>query len=53
MDFMTVKEVAAKLRMHPNTVSRYIRNKKIKAVKIGKAWLISPEQVNDFVNKSI
>lgn len=50
-DFLTVKEVASKLRMHPGTIRRYVLEGKIKAKKIGKAWLVSQSNVENFVNK--
>jgi excisionase family DNA binding protein len=47
--FYTVKEVAEVLRVHQRTIFRYIKNKKLKAVKIGH-WRIKKEDFDKFVN---
>lgn len=45
----TIKDVADKLKLHPNTVRKLIRTKKLKAVKIGRAWSISEEEVQRLI----
>jgi excisionase family DNA binding protein len=34
-ELLTIDEVAAKLKLHPDTIRRYIRDKKLKSVRIG------------------
>jgi excisionase family DNA binding protein len=33
-EFLTVEQVAERLQMHPDTIRRYIRQKKMRAVRI-------------------
>ena len=33
-EFLTVEQVAERLQMHPDTIRRYIRQKKLRAVRI-------------------
>jgi len=48
---MTVEEVAAELRIHPETVREKLRSGALKGVKIGKAWRIRREDFERFVNQ--
>jgi len=41
--FLTVEEVADALRIHRATVTRWIKESKIPASKVGRRWLISEE----------
>lgn len=34
-ELLTIDEVAAELKLHPDTIRRYIRDKKIKSVRVG------------------
>lgn len=52
-DFLTVKEAAKKLRIHPETVRRFIREKKIKGYKVGKSILLKQNDMDSFVSKCI
>lgn len=47
-----VKEVAEILRVHWQTILEYIRNGKLKAIKIGKGYRITQEDLDEFLNKS-
>lgn len=47
--FYTIEEVAEKLRMHPESVRRLIRQGKIKASKGGNKWLISPNDLEKYL----
>lgn len=49
-DWLTVDEVAAKLRVHRETVKRWIRGGKLKAVKAGKLHRIAPDDVQTFLS---
>lgn len=45
----TLDEVAAILKLHRRTVTTYIRDGKLKAVKIGKYWKITEENLKAFL----
>ncbi len=45
----SVDDISTILDMHPKTVQRYIREGKIKATKLGKAWRVSEQDFNDFL----
>lgn len=34
-ELLTIDEVAAELKLHPDTIRRYIRQKRLKAVRVG------------------
>lgn len=34
-ELLTIDEVAAELKLHPDTIRRYIREKKLKSVRVG------------------
>ena len=48
-DLLTVKEVAEELRVHPETVREKLRHGDIKGIKIGKAWRIKREDLDEFL----
>ena len=48
--FLTIKEVAEKLRISLATVHRYLKTNKLKSILLGNRRLISLEQLNDFLN---
>lgn len=45
-DWMTVQEAAAYLKLSIETVRRYLRDHKLKAVKIGRQWRIRREELD-------
>ena len=49
-EFYLVEELAEKLRVSEMTIYRYIKAKKIKAYKIGKAFRIDNAEFNKFLN---
>ena len=49
MKFYTVEEVAKILRTTPNTIRIYINEGKIKAIKSGKQYLISDENIERYI----
>lgn len=51
-DFLTIDDVAQNLRVTRQTVSRYIKDKELNAVKISKSYRISAEDFQDFLNKN-
>lgn len=46
----TLAEVAEKLQLSERTLHTYIKQQKIKAVKIGGRWYISEENLRNFLN---
>ena len=44
----TVNEIAEILGLHPKTVQRFIREGKLKANKIGRAWKIHVDALKEF-----
>lgn len=49
---MTVDQVALRLGVHRNTIRLYIRQKRLRAVKIGGKWRVSEEDLQTFFTKS-
>ena len=47
----TLKEVAEVLKVTERTLLTYIKEEKLKAKKIGGKWIISQENLQDFINK--
>lgn len=47
--FFTVEQVAKLLQVHWQTVLNYIKNGKLKAVKLGKGYRISKEALDHFI----
>jgi len=46
--YFTVEQIAELLQMHPKTVQRYIREGRLRAVKVGKAWRVSGHDLSVF-----
>jgi excisionase family DNA binding protein len=49
MEFLTTPEVAARLRLTPDTVRRMCAAQTITATKVGRQWLVSEEDFAGFV----
>ena len=49
-NLFTVKQVAAWTKKTENTIARHIRDKILKADKVGKSWLINEENFNKYIN---
>jgi excisionase family DNA binding protein len=49
---LTPEQVAEYLQLHPITVLRMIKTKKIKAYKIGRVYRILEKDLKEFLNKS-
>ena len=43
-----IQEIAKTLNIHPQTVRRWIHSGKLPARKLGKAYYISEQELNDF-----
>lgn len=46
--YYTVEQISQMLQMHPKTVQRYIREGKLRAIKVGKGWRISGHDLSVF-----
>lgn len=49
--FMTPREVAEILQINEQTVRRYLREGKLKGLKIGHTWRISEKQLQEFIER--
>jgi len=47
-DYVSVREAAKLLRIHPGTVKRLCRQKKLTAQKVHNGWLIGINEINSF-----
>lgn len=50
--FYTVDDISNMLGMHQKTIQRYIREGKLRAVKVGKAWRISGHDLSRFMESN-
>lgn len=50
---VTVEQAAADLKLHPKTVLRYIREGRLEATRIGKAYRIDPAKLDAFAGVAI
>lgn len=53
MDYLTIQEVSAILKVHSNTVYKMCRQGVLPAVKIGKEWRIDRDKLHDFMEKGV
>lgn len=49
---LTVKELAGKLRVHPSTIYRLLKEKRIPAFRVGSDWRISQEAIDEWQRKT-
>jgi excisionase family DNA binding protein len=49
-EYLTTEEVAKCLRIHKATVTRWLKEGKLKAMKKGRRWLISQSDYDKFVS---
>ncbi len=49
---MTVEEAAQYLRLHPSTVYRLVRLRKLPAVKVGKQWRLDRETLEGWLREN-
>lgn len=47
----TPEEVSLILKLNPQTVLRFIREKKIKAIKIGRKYYIKESSLDEYLNQ--
>lgn len=50
--FYTVEQIASMLDIHPKTIQRYIREGRLRAVKIGKSWRVSGHDLSQFTESA-
>ena len=48
MDILCIKEAAALLRLHPNTVYRMVNDGTLEAFRLGRQWRIRPSAIEAF-----
>ena len=48
-EMLTIKEVAELLDMSTRTISRYIKEGKLNALKVGNKWRFLPEEIQRFI----
>ena len=51
-NYYTPKEVSEKLKLNIRTVYKWIREEKLKAVKLGDVWRISESELERFIKES-
>ena len=50
-NWLTIKEITSRLKLHPNTVARYIQEGKLKGVKVGKGYRIRESDLIEFIGE--
>ncbi|MDZ4131564.1 MAG: helix-turn-helix domain-containing protein [Dethiobacteria bacterium] len=51
MEYLTVEEAAAILKVRENTVRDWLKSGKLKGHKIGRIWRLTEEAISEFVEK--
>lgn len=51
--FYTTKEIAEKYKLTPEAVQKWIKEGKLKAIRLGKVWRISESALQDFIKESM
>lgn len=49
MTVLTLQEIAERLKLHPNTLRRYIKERKLAAMKFGRVWRIEEKDLEEFM----
>lgn len=50
-NWLTIKDITTRLKLHPNTVARYIQEGRLKGVKIGKSYRVRETDLAEFVGE--
>ena len=50
--FLTIAEVAAKMRVSKMTVYRLVHNGELPAVRVGRSFRVAEDDVNEYLRKS-
>lgn len=51
-DMLTVKEVAAYLKVSENTVYNYLNRGELNGVKVGRSWRITRASIRDYLTRN-
>ncbi|MGE5415887.1 MAG: helix-turn-helix domain-containing protein [Acidobacteriota bacterium] len=51
MELLTVEETAQYLKMNPEVIRRWLREKRLPGIKIGKEWRIAKEDIDAMLKK--
>ena len=51
MRILTIPEVAELLQIHPDTAYRYVRERKIPAVRVGRNWRVLEEDIERWLRE--
>jgi len=51
-EYFTVKEVSEKLKLNTMTIYKWIKQGKIRAIKLGDTWRISESELNRILNEN-
>ena len=51
-EFLTVEQVAELLQVHWQTILNYIKNGKLKAIKLGKGYRIERKEIDKFIQNN-
>lgn len=52
MELMTVSQVAEYLRIHPEVIRRWLREKKLPGYKVGKEWRVAKEDIDSMLKQN-
>jgi chromosome partitioning protein len=50
-NWLTIKEISTRLKLHPNTVARYIQAGRLKGVKVGKSYRVREADLLQFIGE--
>jgi chromosome partitioning protein len=48
-NWLTIKDITNRLKLHPNTVARYIQEGRLKGVKVGKSYRVRESDLAEFI----
>ena len=51
LEFMTIDDAAKKLKFHPETVRRLVRDKILEGTKLSKEWLVLKTSVEKYLKQ--
>jgi len=50
-NWLTIKDITARLKLHPNTIARYIQEGKLRGVKVGKSYRVRESDLFTFTGE--
>ena len=50
-NWLTIKDITAQLKLHPNTVARYVQEGKLRGVKVGKGYRVRESDLLAFIGE--